>query len=305
MAQVICLLGPTASGKTDLAVSLYRRFPGRFELISVDSALVYRGMDIGTAKPPPELLAEVPHHLIDIREPTQTYSAADFCDDAHDLIAGILARDCTPLLVGGTMLYFRSLLEGLAEMPAADEALREKLLEEASQLGWEHLHQRLQQVDPVASQRIRPSDTQRLQRALEVYELTGRPISEFQADSARSWPYSTLQIGLFPPDRGALHLRIEQRFHQMLEAGLVQEVEALKARGDLHDALPAMRAVGYRQVWAYLEGGFSYDEMVYRGIVATRQLAKRQMTWMRSWPELNSIETRPDVALQQTLKMLG
>ncbi len=305
MAQVICLLGPTASGKTDLAVSLYRDFPGRFELISVDSALVYRGMDIGTAKPSPELLADVPHHLIDIRDPSETYSAADFCDDAHGLIEDILVRDRTPLLVGGTMLYFRSLLQGLAEMPAADEALREKLLQEAEERGWEYLHERLQQVDPVASQRIRPSDTQRLQRALEVYELTGRPISEFQSESARSFPYSTLQIGLMPVDRSGLHRRIEQRFQLMINAGLVQEVEALRARGNVHDGLPSMRAVGYRQVWAYLEGEFDYDEMVYRGIVATRQLAKRQMTWMRSWPDLRFIDTDPDVALQQTLKMLG
>jgi tRNA dimethylallyltransferase len=281
-------MGPTASGKTDIAVSLVERGP--YEIISVDSAMVYRDMDIGTAKPDAETLARAPHHLIDFLDPAEPYSAARFVDDATSLISRIHEAGRIPLLTGGTMLYYRSLLRGLADLPDADPALRARLESEAETAGWPALHRRLASVDPEAAGRIHPNDPQRIQRALEVHKLTGRALTELQREAAvRSCPWPVIKIGLMPSNRGWLHDRIARRFEMMMEAGLEDEVERLRARGDLHPSLPAIRAVGYRQVWDYLEGEYSREEAVRRGIIATRQLAKRQITWMRSETELATV----------------
>ena len=278
---VLCLMGPTASGKTGLAVELVQRLP--FEIISVDSAMIYRGMDIGTAKPGPELLERAPHHLIDILDPAERYSAARFCEDALALMEQIRARGGLPLLVGGTSLYFRALQQGLSELPEADPACRAELEEQAAREGWEALHRELARVDPEAALRIHPNDPQRIGRALEVYRLTGRPLSDwFREGRGVDSPYRFVNIGLAPPERGVLHQRIAGRFRQMLAQGLVEEVRALYARPDLHAGLPSMRAVGYRQVWSWLAGECSEAEMMERGIAATRQYAKRQLTWLRS-----------------------
>ncbi len=279
---VISLMGPTASGKTDLAVELVERLP--CEIVSVDSALVYRGMDIGTAKPGPEVLARAPHRLIDILDPAQSYSAARFRDDAMAAIREIHAAGRIPLLVGGTMLYFRALLRGLSEMPDADPQVRRRIEEEAGRHGWEALHRRLAEVDPEAAARIHPNDPQRIQRALEVYETTGEPISRLQRrGSAEPFPWPVFQVALMAEERERLHRRIALRLERMFEAGFVDEVAALRARGDLHAGLPSMRAVGYRQVWAFLEGKYGRQEMRERALYATRQLAKRQITWLRGW----------------------
>ena len=289
LPPAIFLMGPTASGKTSLAVELLKHFP--FEIISVDSALVYRGMDIGTAKPDADLLKRAPHRLIDIRDLAAAYSAAEFRDDALAAMADITAQGRIPLLVGGTFLYFRALEAGLSDMPAADPVVRARLEAEAEQIGWGGMHARLAAIDPQAAGRIHANDPQRIQRALEVYALTGRSISELHLqEQAATLPYRILKLGLIPADRAALHTQIEQRFKQMLAAGLVDEVRALFSRADLTAELPAMRAVGYRQVWAFLAGKSGYDEMVEQAIVATRQYAKRQLTWLRSeagletWP---------------------
>ena len=285
LPPAIFLMGPTASGKTTLAVELVKRFP--LEIISVDSALVYRGMNIGTAKPEAELLRLAPHRLIDIRDPAEGYSAAEFREDALAEMADITAQGRIPLLTGGTFLYFRALESGLSDMPAADAGVRARLEAEAQQHGWEALHARLASVDPQAASRIHANDPQRIQRALEVYELSGRPISDFHGQQqADALPYRLLKLGLVPEDRAVLHEQIQQRFMQMLADGLVEEVRALTSRGDLTPELPAMRAVGYRQVWAFLAGNSGYDEMVEQAIVATRQYAKRQLTWLRSEPGL-------------------
>jgi len=281
LPPAVFLMGPTASGKTDLAVELVRRLP--LEIVSVDSALVYRGMDIGTAKPGPEVLAEAPHRLIDFLYPSETYSAARFRDDALREMDDIRAAGRVPLLVGGTMLYFRALEHGLSELPAADEELRARLEQEAAERGWEAMHARLAEIDPEAAARIHRNDPQRIQRALEVYELAGRSLTELCAEAVpEPFPYRAVKLAVAPPDRTELHRRIALRFRTMLERGFVAEVEALRARGDLNPDLPSMRAVGYRQVWNFLDGQCSYDEMVERGIIATRQLAKRQFTWLRS-----------------------
>lgn len=288
---VPCLMGPTACGKTAVAVRLVEEFP--FEIVSVDSALVYRGLDIGSGKPDAATLARAPHRLVDIRDPAEPYSAADFRSDAIAAIRDILARGKVPLLVGGTMLYFRVLRDGLADMPPAVPELREKILEEARREGWPALHRRLQQVDPEAAARIHANDPQRLQRALEVYEATGRPLSELQQAGRQGpdpeLPCKLLFLGMIPEDRAVLHERIATRFHAMLEEGLVEEVRRLHERGDLSASLPAIRSVGYRQVWEYLEGQVDHGTMVNRAIAATRQLAKRQLTWLRSWKELQVI----------------
>ncbi|MBN7795555.1 tRNA (adenosine(37)-N6)-dimethylallyltransferase MiaA [Parahaliea mediterranea] len=283
---LICLMGPTASGKTDLAIDLAGVL--NCELVSVDSALVYRGLDIGSAKP------DYPHHLVDIREPDDPYSAADFAVDARRVVADILERGRTPLLVGGTMLYFRAFLEGLAEMPAAEPALRQAIEVEAAARGWPALHAELERVDPDAAARIHPNHSQRLARALEVYRASGVPISEWQrrqdVEPAAS-RYTLRQLAICPRDRAVLHRRIERRFEQMMAAGFLEEVRALHGRPGLHAGLPAIRAVGYRQLWHYLDGECSLEEAVQRGVAATRQLAKRQLTWLRKWPGLDWLET--------------
>jgi tRNA dimethylallyltransferase len=279
----IYLMGPTASGKTDLAVELRRRLP--VDIISVDSALVYRGMDIGTAKPDAATLAEAPHALIDIRDPAESYSAAEFRADALAEMHRITAAGRVPLLAGGTMLYFKALTEGLAPMPAADPELRRRLEAEAERDGWAAMHRRLAAADPAAAQRIHPNDPQRIQRALEVIELSGRPLSEWHDEhdkqAARGPDCRILRVVASPQPRAVLHQRIEQRFDAMLAAGFLDEVRALRARGDLHPDLPSMRCVGYRQAWAHLAGEIDRAEMRLRAIYATRQLAKRQMTWLR------------------------
>jgi tRNA dimethylallyltransferase len=279
-------MGPTASGKTSLAVELVQHLAA--EIISVDSAMVYRGMDLGTAKPDAETLARAPHHLVDILDPAQPYSAARFRDDALRLMEQIRARGRLPLLVGGTMLYFRALFEGLSALPAADPVLRQRLAAEAQHQGWRGLHSRLAEIDPEAAARIHPHDPQRIQRALEVFELTGRPISDWHREGRQTEScYQYVKLALVPPQREQLRARIESRFQQMLAAGLVAEVRALYERGDLSRELPAMRAVGYRQVWDYLAGELTEQEMVEQGIRATRQYAKRQLTWLRSEPGLH------------------
>lgn len=277
----IFLLGPTASGKTDIAVRLVEDLP--CEIISVDSAMVYRGMDIGTAKPNAEILHNAPHRLIDICDPVEAYSAAQFADDALREMDDICANGKIPLLVGGTFLYFRALAEGLSPLPAADSEIRAQLDAEAKAVGWAEMHRRLASIDPETASRIHPNDPQRIQRALEIYELTGEPMSSIlHRDNPGELPYNVSKLILAPNDRAVLHDRIAIRFNQMLESGLVEEVDLLYRRGDLHKDLPSVRAVGYRQVWAYLEGELQYDQMIQRGVVATRQFAKRQFTWLRS-----------------------
>jgi tRNA dimethylallyltransferase len=277
---VVFLMGPTASGKTDAAVSLVRDLP--LEIVSVDSALVYRGMDIGTAKPDADILAQAPHRLIDIRDPSQAYSAAEFCDDALREIAAIHAAGRIPLLTGGTMLYFRALQHGLARLPSADPAVRARLERAAAEKGWAALHARLQRVDPATAARLHPNDAQRVQRALEVHELTGRALSELtESENQEQFPYPLVKLVVAPSSRAALHERIGRRFRGMLDAGFVDEVVALRSRDDLGPELPSMRAVGYRQVWEYLDGRYDHAEMCERGIAATRQFAKRQLTWLR------------------------
>ncbi len=273
-------MGPTASGKTDFAVECVKQIPS--EIISVDSALVYKGMDVGTAKPDASILAAAPHRLINIIEPDEAYSAARFCQDALREIQEIVADGKIPLLVGGTMLYYKALQEGLSVLPSASPDIREALEQQARVKGWEYMHERLQAVDPESAQRIHPNDPQRIQRALEVYEVTGQPMSEFwKQQQSQSLPYDIIKIAFFPEQREQLRQRIAQRFHVMLEQGFIDEVKALQARGDLNLDMPSMRCVGYRQVWEYLEGKMDYDTMVEKAITATRQLAKRQMTWLR------------------------
>jgi tRNA dimethylallyltransferase len=276
-------MGPTASGKTALAVSLVERFP--LEIVSVDSALVYRGMDIGSAKPDAATLARAPHHLLDIRDPTAAYSAAAFCDDARRLMADIVARGKVPLLVGGTMLYFRALLRGLDDLPHADPALRKELEAEAKARGWPALHAELAAVDPATAARLAPNDSQRIGRALEIFRLTGTPMSALLDRAQSELPYRVLQLALVPSDRAVLHQRIAARFDAMLAEGLVDEVEFLRRAYALSPDLPAMRAVGYRQAWAYLDGDIDMKALREQGIAATRQLAKRQLTWLRSWAD--------------------
>lgn len=282
-SPVILLLGPTASGKTDLALALAAAFP--LDVVSVDSAMVYRGMDIGTAKPEPAILGRVPHALIDIRDPHASYSAAAFVHDAREAIARSHARGRVPLLVGGTMLYFRALLDGLDDLPGADPAIRASIAEEAAQSGWPALHARLARLDPALAARLAPHDAQRIGRALEIIQITGAPASSRLSGARSAPPWRMLGIALWPQDRGALHARIAQRFQAMLDAGLVDELARLRGLYPLDPGLPAMRAVGYRQAWAYLDGQIDRATLVEQGIAATRQLAKRQFTWMRGWRE--------------------
>ncbi len=279
---VLCLMGPTATGKTELAIELVGQLP--VDIISVDSVMVYRGMDIGTAKPDTATLEVAPHRLIDICDPANPYSAAQFRDDARQQIKAIHAAGRIPLLVGGTMLYFRALLQGLSVLPMGDQAVRARLLAEAEALGWDALHQRLLEVDPEAAMRIHKNDSQRLQRALEVYELTGQPLSALQkrTEGGLDDTYRIIKIVLMPEDRKILHARIEQRFQAMLKQGFIEEVERFYTRKELNENLPAMRSVGYRQVWQYLDGKMEKAQLHEQGVAATRQLAKRQITWLRS-----------------------
>jgi tRNA dimethylallyltransferase len=288
LPPAIFLMGPTASGKTALAVSLVERFP--LEIISVDSALVYRGMNIGTAKPDAAILARAPHHLLDIRDPTETYSAASFCDDARRLMDDIVARGRVPLLVGGTMLYFRALLKGLDDLPRADAVLRRQLEVEAARRGWPALHADLARIDPLTAARLAPNDSQRIGRALEVFQLTGTPMSALLDQAQTALPYRVLQLALIPSDRAVLHQRIAARFDAMLAGGLLDEVNSLRQSYALNPELPAMRAVGYRQAWAYLDGEIDLNGLRERGMAATRQLAKRQLTWLRSWPDAVTLD---------------
>jgi tRNA dimethylallyltransferase len=287
---MILIMGPTGAGKSSAAVALAER--GDMEIVSVDSALVYRGLDIGTAKPERAVRERVPHHLIDIIDPAQSYSAGQFLRDAEQAIGAIRGRGRTPLLVGGTMLYFHALLHGLAELPEADPELRHELDERMAKHGVVELHAELERVDPEAAARIHPNDPQRIQRALEVYYLTGMPISRLQVERRGALlDQSALRIVMCPARRTDLHRRIEQRFHAMMAAGFLEEVRGLRARGDLTADMPSMRAVGYRQLWAHLDGAFGLEEAVRRGIVASRRLAKRQLTWLRTIPRAQWIDS--------------
>ncbi len=291
LPKVIAVMGPTASGKTDLALALAERFAT--DIVSVDSALVYRGMDIGSAKPSPAERSRIPHHLIDICDPATPYNAADFARDARVCIDAIHARGKIPVLVGGTMLYFKALAEGLSPMPGSDAAIRASIEAEAAQRGWPALHAELRAVDPVSAERLHPNHSQRIGRALEVFRISGRPLSAWQTGPApgAAADYRWVNLALAPHRRETLHERIAQRFDQMLAAGLIEEVDGFFRRGDLHDGLPSMRAVGYRQVWQYLAGEIDDVAMRERALAATRQLAKRQFTWLRSWPDLNWVVT--------------
>ncbi|WOA53223.1 tRNA (adenosine(37)-N6)-dimethylallyltransferase MiaA [Dickeya solani] len=300
----IFIMGPTASGKTALAMALRECFP--VELISVDSALIYRGMDIGTAKPGPEELARAPHRLLDILDPAEAYSAADFRRDALQAMAEITAAGRIPLLVGGTMLYFKALLEGLSPLPSADAQVRREIEERAQTEGWEALHRQLSVIDPVSAARIHPNDPQRLSRALEVFFVSGNTLTELTKTSGEALPYRVHQFAIAPATRELLHERIALRFRQMLESGFETEARALFARADLDPALPSIRCVGYRQMWSYLSGEIDYDEMVYRGICATRQLAKRQMTWLRGWEEVCWLDSdQPGEALRKVIQVVS
>ena len=322
-SRALAIAGPTASGKTGLALAIASHLGSRggAEIISVDSALVYKGMDIGTAKPTPEELAAVPHHLIDIRDPLHAYSAAEFARDASACVNDISSRGKVPLLVGGTMLYFKALLEGLNDMPAASPAIRAQIQAEAERSGWPALHAQLQALDPVTAARLAPADSQRISRALEVFKISGKPLSSFQRNTGlQATENSALEaapkaeqagelsfhnvpmLSLEPLDRAWLHQRIEQRFDAMLTHGFLDEVKRLRARGDLQIDLPAMRCVGYRQAWEALDGSMPMNELRDRGVFATRQLAKRQLTWLRSMPHRSVLQADGPDVLNQALK---
>lgn len=289
LPPAILLMGPTASGKTQLALDLLAAGP--FEIISVDSAMVYKGMDIGTAKPDAAILAQAPHRLIDFLEPEIAYSAADFRNDALAAMQEISAAGKIPLLVGGTMLYFKVLLEGLADMPPADPQVRAEIEAEAAEKGWPAIHAELAKHDPITAARLKSTDSQRLQRALEVWRVTGKSMAQWHAEQQppEPLPWQLLQYALLPPERPILHERIERRFDEMLTLGFVEEVERLKQRPSLHATMPSMRSVGYSQIWSYLEGEYDYAEMRLRGIYATRQLAKRQITWLNQFPDTSRL----------------
>ncbi|UDN36310.1 tRNA (adenosine(37)-N6)-dimethylallyltransferase MiaA [Proteus sp. NMG38-2] len=302
--KAIFLMGPTASGKTALAIALRQKLP--VDIISVDSALIYRGMDIGTAKPDATEQSLAPHRLIDILDPALPYSAADFRRDALSAMEEITAAGRIPLLVGGTMLYFKALLDGLSPLPSANPEVRAEIEKKATEKGWEAIHKELALVDPVAAQRIHPNDPQRLSRALEVYLISGKTMTELTKISGESLPYDVYQFAIAPKDRNVLHQRIEARFKQMLTCGFEDEVKLLYERGDLHEDLPSVRCVGYRQMWSYLSGEIDYDEMVYRGICATRQLAKRQITWLRGWNDIHWLDSEdPKQSLDTVLQVVS
>ena len=300
--KIICLMGPTASGKTALAIELTKRFP--CDIISVDSGMIYRGMDVGTAKPTEEELLLAPHHLINICDPSENYSAGQFRIDAIKAIEEIHAQNRIPLLVGGTMLYFRVLQQGISNLPQANRIIREKLTAEAAEYGWQALYERLQQIDSATASRISGNDTQRLQRALELYEITGKSMSELcREDKPQALPYESLNLIIMPSDRETLHEKINQRFQKMLQQGFLEEVEKLFKRKELHADLPAMRAVGYRQAWQYLSGEISYKNMLDKIPIVTRQLAKRQLTWLRSWGNAELLDA-DDFKLQENVNKL-
>ncbi|WP_369984916.1 tRNA (adenosine(37)-N6)-dimethylallyltransferase MiaA [Thalassolituus sp.] len=304
LPPAIFLMGPTASGKTALALELVKRH--NCEIVSVDSALIYRDMDIGTAKPDSVMQAEAPHRLIDLIDPAESYSAADFREDALREMAEITASGKVPLLVGGTMMYFKFLRDGSADLPKSDETIRQQLLDEGRELGWPAMHQRLAEVDPESARRLKPMDSQRIQRALEVYLISGKTLTQHWAEQhTEPLPYHVVNLAVCPAERSRLHERIAQRFRIMLSDGFMEEVKALRARGDLHIDLPSVRCVGYRQAWEHLDGQYGYDEMVERGIIATRQLAKRQITWLRSWPDLHWLDTDDPDIVRNTLKILS
>ena len=296
---VICLMGPTASGKTALAFELFEQLP--CDIVSVDSALIYRDMDIGTAKPTAEELAKYPHRLINIRDASESYSAADFCQDALREIAEIRAKGRIPLLVGGTMMYFKSLIEGISPLPQANSEIRQKIEQEAKATSWQAVHQVLTEVDPEAGQRIHPNDPQRITRALEVYRITGNTLSQLTAIKGEKLLGDVLQFAIAPKERSVLHERIALRYEQMIAQGFEQEVVKLIERKDLHENLPSIRCVGYRQMWQHLHGEFDREEMIFKGICATRQLAKRQLTWLRNWPNLQWLNMESKDNLQQIL----
>lgn len=300
---VICLMGPTASGKTALAMALCDALP--CDIVSVDSALIYREMDIGTAKPTAEELAKYPHRLINLRDATQSYSAADFCHDALAEIEKIRANNRIPLLVGGTMMYFKSLIEGISPLPAANSDIRQIIEAEAEKNGWQAMHEELQKIDSVSAERIHPNDPQRITRALEVFRLTGSTLTQLTEIKGEKLSGDILQFAITPEERSTLHARIELRYQQMIEQGFEQEVIKLKARSDLHENLPSIRCVGYRQMWQYLNDEFDHEEMIFRGVCATRQLAKRQLTWLRSWQNLHWLTTDDESNLSQVLALVG
>lgn len=300
--KIICLMGPTAAGKTAFACELQQRFP--IELISVDSAMVYRGMDIGTAKPSCAELALCPHHLIDIRNPPETFSAKEFCEAVPALSEQILAKGKIPLLVGGTMMYFQALQQGLSSLPAADKELRTALLDRASKVGWETMHAELAHFDPASAARIHANDPQRIQRALEVYYLSGKPLSVLLAQEKASSPYTFINLMLVPEDRAWLHQRIALRFEQMMNQGLLAEVEGLLTQWPDLASSPAMRAVGYRQACDYLQGHCDYQTFYDKGLAATRQLAKRQLTWLRHWPEGQYLYCDEPLVVQKLVAIL-
>ena len=299
---VICLMGPTASGKTALAMALQEALP--CDIVSVDSALIYRDMNIGTAKPTKVELAQYPHRLIDLRDASESYSAADFCRDALAEIAEIRSNNRIPLLVGGTMMYFKSLIEGISPLPTANAEIRQEIEREALVKGWQAMHDQLAEIDPVSALRIHPNDPQRLTRALEVYRLTSNTLTQLTQIKGAKLGGNVLQLAITPQERSTLHERIALRYQQMIAMGFEQEVIKLKSRGDLHQDLPAIRCVGYRQMWQYLDGEFDHDEMIFRGVCATRQLAKRQLTWLRNWPDLHWLTTDDNTNLAQVLSLL-
>jgi len=295
-------MGPTASGKTALAMALHDALP--CDIVSVDSALIYRDMDIGTAKPTQDELLQYPHRLINLRDASESYSAADFCRDALVQISEIRAKNRIPLLVGGTMMYFKSLIEGISPLPAANAEIRQVIEDEAADLGWQVMHDKLAVIDPVSAERIHPNDPQRITRALEVYRLTGNTLTQLTKIKGDKLGGNILQLAITPKERSTLHERIAQRYQQMVDLGFEQEVVKLKARKDLHQELPSIRCVGYRQMWQYLDDDFDHKEMIFKGICATRQLAKRQLTWLRSWPDLHWLTTDDETNLSQVLSLL-
>jgi tRNA dimethylallyltransferase len=301
LPPAIFLMGPTASGKTDLALQLCQHLP--CDIISVDSALIYKGMDIGTAKPTASELALAPHRLIDILDPAQRYSVAEFRHDALREMDDITRQGRIPLLVGGTMMYYKSLIDGLSPLPKSNQTVRSEIEKQAAEQGWQLLHDKLAIIDPQSAKRIHPNDPQRLIRALEVYHLTKKSMTELMQIKSPPIPYDIVQFSIAPQDRSVLHQRIAQRFEMMLEQGFEQEVEKLRTRSDLHLDLPSIRCVGYRQMWQYLDGQFGYETLLEKGIAATRQLAKRQLTWLRGWENTHSLDTFSKDNLTNVIKL--